>query len=109
MALRLLRGEHAPKELQQPDEGQRRVRQGDGDACGAGIEGRFAWMLCEVDWERDRDFDFVRALERDVDCAFERDHPLLVSSVAGASVVDDVEGASSVDFFDCRCSLWMTF
>ncbi|KAL3182211.1 hypothetical protein MRX96_007417 [Rhipicephalus microplus] len=59
-----------------------------------GIEGRFAWMLGEVDWEgdRDRDFDFVHALERELDCASERDHTLFVSTVADTSVVDDGEG-----------------
>ncbi|KAL3257985.1 hypothetical protein MRX96_016751 [Rhipicephalus microplus] len=78
-------------------------KQDDGDACDAGKEGRSAWMLDEVDWDRDRDFDLVRALKRNVDRAFERDHPLFVSGVAGTSVVDDNEGTSSVDFINsCR-------
>ncbi|KAL3208928.1 hypothetical protein MRX96_038494 [Rhipicephalus microplus] len=71
----------------------------EGDVFDAGIAGRFARMLSEVDWEwiRYRDFDFVRALEQDVDRGFEQERPLFVSSVADASVVNDGEGSSSVN------------
>ncbi|KAL3195163.1 hypothetical protein MRX96_045720 [Rhipicephalus microplus] len=66
-------------------------------------------MLREVHWERDRDFDLVRALEHRVNSAIDRDHPVFVSGVAEASVVDNCVEASSVEFINCRCSSSMAF